>query len=98
MDGNGTLAEIESWIVILVILEKGSPIRDILEEEILNRVSLLKPALDANSDVRLPKVAEKWKCIKCPFKQTCSPSIVAKQGSDIDFLDENELIVTIESN
>lgn len=94
-NGKGTLAEIESWTVIL---EKGSPIRDILKEEIRNRVALLKSALDANSDVQLPKVAEEWKCIKCPFKQTCNPSRVTKQDSDIDFLDENELIVTIESN
>jgi CRISPR/Cas system-associated exonuclease Cas4 (RecB family) len=94
-DGKGTLAEIESWTVIL---EKGSPIRNILKKEIRNRVSLLKSALDANSDVQLPKVAEEWKCIKCPFKQTCNPSSVTKQDSEIDFLDENELIVTIESN
>ena len=94
-DGKSTLTEIESWTVIL---EKGSPIRDILKEEIRNRVSLLKSALDANSDAQLPKVAEEWKCIKCPFKQTCNPSGVTKQDSDIDFLDENEFIVTIESN
>ena len=94
-DGEGTLAEIESWTVIL---EKGSPIRDILKEEIRNRVSLLKSALDTNSVVQLPKVAEEWKCIKCPFKQTCNPSSITKQDSEIDFLDENGLIVTIESN
>jgi hypothetical protein len=92
-DGKGTVAEIE-WTVIL---EKGSPTRDILKKEIRNRVSLLKSALDANSDVQLPKVAGEWECIKCPFKQTCNPSSVTKQDSEIDFLDENELIVTIES-
>ena len=42
-DGEESLAEIESWTVIL---EKGSPIRDILKEEIRTRVSLLKSALD----------------------------------------------------
>ncbi|CAN5593200.1 hypothetical protein BH23THE1_BH23THE1_27230 [soil metagenome] len=56
-DGEGSLAEIESWTVIL---EKGSPIRDLLKEEIQTRVSLLKSALDAKSDVHLPKVTEEW--------------------------------------
>jgi hypothetical protein len=95
LDGKGTLAEIESWTVIL---KKGSPIPDILKEEIRNRVSLLKSALEANSDVQLPKVDEEWKCMKCPFKQTCNPSSVTKQDSEIGFLDENDVIVTIESN
>ena len=89
------MAEIESWTVIL---EKGSPIRDILKEEIRTRVSLLKSALDTNSEVQLPKVAEEWKCTKCPFKQTCNPSSVIKQDSEIDILDERGLVVTIESN
>ena len=91
----GNLAEIESWTVIL---EKGSPIRDVLKEEIRTRVSLLKSALDDNADAQLPKVAEEWKCIKCPFKQTCNPASVNKQDSEIDILDEKGLIVTIESN
>ena len=94
-DSGGSMAEIESWTVIL---EKGSPIRDILKEEIRTRVSLLKSALDANSEVQLPKVAEEWKCIKCPFKQTCNPSSVIKQDSETDILDERGLVVTIESN
>jgi hypothetical protein len=89
------LAEIESWTVLLV---KGSPIRDILKEEIRTRGSLLKSALDVKSDVHLPKVAEEWKCIKCPFKQTCNRSSINKQDSEIDILDEKGLIVTIESN
>ena len=84
-EGEESLAEIESWTVIL---EKGSPIRDILKEEIRTRVSLLKSALDTNSEVQLPKVAEEWKCTKCPFKQTCNPSSVIKQDSEIDILDE----------
>lgn len=54
-DGEDTLAEIESWTVIL---EKGSPIRDILKEEIRTWVSFLKSALDAKSDIHLPKGAE----------------------------------------
>ena len=37
-------------------------------------------------------------CIKYLFEQTCNPSSATKQDSEIDFLDENELIVTIESN
>jgi hypothetical protein len=41
---------------VTVILEKGS-IHDILKE-IQNRVSLPKSVLVANSDVKLPKVAE----------------------------------------
>ncbi len=94
-DGEGTLAEIESWAVTLEI---GSPIRDILKVEIRTMVSLLKPAPDAKSDVHLPKVAEGWKCIKCRFKQTCNLSSITKQDSEIDILDEKGLIVTIESN
>ena len=94
-DGEENLAEIESWTVIL---EKGSPIREVLKEEIRKRVSLLKSALDDNSDAQLPKVAEEWKCIKCPFKQTCNPSNVTMQDSEIDILDEKGLVITIESN
>ncbi len=94
-EGEESLTEIESWTVIL---EKGSKIRDILKEEIRTRVSLLKSALDSNSDAQLPKVAEEWKCIKCPFKPTCNPSRVTNQDSEIDILDERGLIVTIDSN
>ncbi|TVP40735.1 hypothetical protein NARC_60122 [Candidatus Nitrosocosmicus arcticus] len=94
-EGEESLTEIESWTVIL---EKGSNIRDILKEEIRTRVSLLKSALDSNSDAQLPKVAEEWKCIKCPFRQTCNPSSVISQDSEIDILDEKGLIVTIDSN
>ncbi|CAN5593196.1 hypothetical protein BH23THE1_BH23THE1_27220 [soil metagenome] len=37
-------------------------------------------------------------CIKYPFKQTCNPSSMTNQDSEIDILDEKGLIVTIESN
>jgi hypothetical protein len=43
---------------VTVILEKGST-HDILKE-IRNRVSLPEYTLVANSDVKLPKVAEEW--------------------------------------
>ena len=94
-DGEEGLAEIETWTVIL---EKGSPIRDFLKEEIRTRVTLLRSALDVNSEAQLPKVAEEWKCIKCPFKHTCKPSNVIKQDSEIDILDEKGLVITLESN
>ncbi len=81
-----------------MILDKGSPTRDVLKEEIRTRVSLLKSALDVNSDTQLPKVAEEWKCIKCPFKHTCNPLSVIKPDSEIDILDEKGLVITIESN
>jgi hypothetical protein len=50
----GNLAEIESWTVIL---EKESPIRNVLKGEIRKRVSLLKSPLDDNADAQLPQVA-----------------------------------------
>jgi len=89
------LAEIESWTVKL---EKESPIRYVLKEEIRKRVSLLKSALDDNADAQLPKVAEEWKCIKYPLKQICNPASVIKQDSEIDILDDKGLIVTIGSS
>jgi hypothetical protein len=73
-----------------VILEKGSPIRDVLKEEIRTRVFLLKSVLDANSDAQPLKMAEEWKWIRCPFKPTCNPSNVTKQYSEIDILDERD--------
>ena len=89
------MAEIESWTVKL---EKESPIRDVLKEEIRKRVSLLKSALDDNADAQLPKAAEEWKCIKYPLKQICNPASVIKQDSEIDILDDKGLIVTIGSS
>jgi hypothetical protein len=94
-DGERGLTEIKSWTVIL---EKGSPIRDFLKEEIRSKISLLKSAFDANNDALLPKVAEKWKCIKCSFRHICKHSSVIRQDSEIDILHEKGLVITIESS
>ena len=63
-EGEESLAEIESWTVIL---EKGSPIRDILKEEIRTRVSLLKSALDTNSEVRAAQGSRRMEMYEMPI-------------------------------
>ena len=50
-----------------MILEKGSPIRDILKEEIRTRVSLLKSALDTNSEVRAAQGSRRMEMYEMPI-------------------------------
>ncbi|WP_148687032.1 hypothetical protein [Candidatus Nitrosocosmicus hydrocola] len=86
------LSDIETWTVIM---EKNSPTRNLLKNEIRSRVSLLKSALIENSVYSLPRVAEEWKCKRCPFLVECNPSSVKKKDSKSDFLLENGSITVI---
>ena len=88
--GENKLPELETWTVIL---EKGSDIRDLLKDEIRKRVSILRAALDSKNPLELPKVAEEWKCIRCPFLKNCNPLTIEKQDSKKDILDDGKIIV-----
>ena len=88
--GENKLPELETWTVIL---EKDSSIRELLKDEIRERVSLLRAALKSENHLELPKVAEEWKCIRCPFLKTCNPLTIDKQDSKKDILDEGKIVV-----
>jgi hypothetical protein len=88
--GENKLPELETWTVIL---EKDSSIRELLKDEIRERVSLLRSALKSENHLELPKVAEEWKCIRCPFLKTCNPLTIDKQDSKKDILDEGKIVV-----
>ncbi|MBA3284486.1 MAG: hypothetical protein H0U27_05425 [Nitrosopumilus sp.] len=88
--GENKLPELETWTVIL---EKDSDIRELLKNEIRMRVSILRAALDSKNPLELPKVAEEWKCIRCPFLKNCNPLTIEKQDSKKDILDDGKIIV-----
>lgn len=88
--GENKLPELETWTVIL---EKDSVIRELLKDEIRLRVSILRSALGSKNPIDLPKVAEEWKCIRCPFLKTCNPLTIEKQDSKKDILDNGKIIV-----
>ena len=88
--GENKLPELETWTVIL---EKGSDIREILKDEIRVRVSILRAALKSKNPLELPKVAEEWKCIRCPFLKNCNPLTIEKKDSKKDILDDGKIIV-----
>jgi hypothetical protein len=88
--GENKLPELETWTVIL---EKESVIRELLKDEIRTRVSMLRYALDYKNPLGLPKVAEEWKCIRCPFLKTCNPLTIENQDSKKDVLDDGKIIV-----
>jgi len=86
------LPDIETWTVIM---QKDSPIREMLKDEIRMRVKLLRFALRSGSVAELPKVSEEWKCIRCPFLKDCNPNSVKKKDSKIDPLDKNGMITVL---
>ena len=88
--GENKLPELETWTVIL---EKDSDIRELLKDEIRMRVSMLRAALNSKNPSELPKVAEEWKCIRCPFLKNCNPLTIEKQDSKKDILDDGKIIV-----
>ncbi len=88
--GENKLPELETWTVIL---EKDSDIRELLKDEIRMRVSILRAALNSKNPLELPKVAEEWKCIRCPFLKNCNPLTIEKQDSKKDILDDGKIIV-----
>ncbi len=88
--GENKLPELETWTVIL---EKDSEIRELLKDEIRLRVSILRAALGSKNPLELPKVAEEWKCIRCPFLKNCNPITIEKQDSKKDILDDGKIIV-----
>jgi hypothetical protein len=88
--GENKLPELETWTVIL---EKDSDIRELLKDEIRMRVSTLRAALNSKNPLELPKVAEEWKCIRCPFLKNCNPLTIEKQDSKKDILDDGRIIV-----
>lgn len=88
--GENKLPELETWTVIL---EKDSDIRELLKDEIRMRVSILRAALNSKSPMELPKVAEEWKCIRCPFLKNCNPLTIEKKDSKKDILDDGKIIV-----
>ena len=88
--GENKLPELETWTVIL---EKDSDIRELLKNEIRVRVSILRAALNSKNPLELPKVAEEWKCIRCPFLKNCNPLTIEKQDSKKDILDDGKIIV-----
>ena len=88
--GENKLPELETWTVIL---EKDSDIRELLKDEIRMRVSMLRAALNSKNPLELPKVAEEWKCIRCPFLKNCNPLTIEKQDSKKDILDDGKIIV-----
>ena len=91
-NSDAKLPDIETWTVII---EKASPIRDSLKDEIRSRVGLLKSALMENSVDKLPKVSEEWKCTKCPFLTECNPNNVSNKDSKKDLLDQNGFITVL---
>jgi hypothetical protein len=88
--GENKLPELETWTVIL---EKDSDIRELLKDEIRLRVSMLRAALNSKNPMELPKVAEEWKCIRCPFLKNCNPLTIEKKDSKKDILDDGKIIV-----
>ena len=88
--GENKLPELETWTVIL---EKDSDIRELLKDEIRLRVSMLRAALNSKNPMELPKVAEEWKCIRCPFLKNCNPMTIEKKDSKKDILDDGKIIV-----
>jgi hypothetical protein len=88
--GENKLPELETWTVIL---EKDSDIRELIKDEIRMRVSILRAALNSKNPLELPKVAEEWKCIRCPFLKNCNPLTIEKQDSKKDILDDGRIIV-----
>ncbi|HYO06875.1 MAG TPA: hypothetical protein VER14_07820 [Phototrophicaceae bacterium] len=88
--GENKLPELETWTVIL---EKDSDIRELLKDEIRMRVSILRSALNSKNPMELPKVAEEWKCIRCPFLKNCNPLTIEKKDSKKDILDDGKIIV-----
>lgn len=88
--GENKLPELETWTVIL---EKDSDIRELLKDEIRMRVSILRSALNSKNPMELPKVAEEWKCIRCPFLKNCNPMTIEKKDSKKDILDDGKIIV-----
>ncbi len=88
--GENKLPELETWTVIL---EKDSDIRELLKDEIRMRVSILRAALNSKNPLELPKVAEEWKCIRCPFLKNCNPLTIEKKDSKKDILDDGKIIV-----
>lgn len=88
--GENKLPELETWTVIL---EKDSEIRELLKDEIRMRVSILRAALNSKNPLELPKVAEEWKCIRCPFLKNCNPLTIEKKDSKKDILDDGKIIV-----
>ncbi len=88
--GENKLPELETWTVIL---EKDSDIRELLKDEIRTRVSILRAALKSKNPLELPKVAEEWKCIRCPFLKNCNPLTIEKKDSKKDILDDGKVIV-----
>ncbi len=88
--GENKLPELETWTVIL---EKDSDIRELLKDEIRMRVSILRAALNSKNPMELPKVAEEWKCIRCPFLKNCNPLTIEKKDSKKDILDDGKIIV-----
>lgn len=89
---NSRLPDIETWTVIM---EKNSPIRELLKNEIRVRVKLLRSALTERNVAQLPKVSEEWKCIRCPFLKKCIPAKVMKKDIKIDPLEKNGMITVI---
>lgn len=88
--GENKLPELETWTVIL---EKDSDIRELLKDEIRMRVSILRSALNSKNPMELPKVAEEWKCIRCPFLKNCNPLTIEKKDSKKDILGDGKIIV-----
>ena len=88
--GENKLPELETWTVIL---EKDSDVRELLKDEIRMRDSILRAELNSKTPVELPKVAEEWKCIRCPFLKNCNPLTIEKQDSKKDILDDGKIIV-----
>jgi hypothetical protein len=96
------LPELETWSITL---DKDSFIRELLKKEIKDRALKLRGALDlwdsknVSSDGTiqysylmkpdLPKVAEEWKCVRCPFLKTCDPKSVQEQDKVDDSILEN---------
>jgi hypothetical protein len=88
------LPELESWSVFL---GKDDFVRELLKNEIIDRATKLRMELDHNSKtpysihstITLPKVAEKWKCVRCPFLKICDPDSVEQVDSLKDGILDN---------
>ncbi len=89
--GENKLPELETWTVII---EKESFIRELIKREMRDRAQLLRKALDNKDNSELPKVAEEWKCVRCPFLKTCKPSeIQYKTDSTKDAILDNKVLI-----